>query len=88
MAHVYLISDGTYCKIGFASNLAVRFTAIQNASPRNLSVKAFVETSRPRELERILHGLFAKKHVVREWYKSISKEEWLDSLAKAPDYYV
>ena len=88
MAFVYLISDGKYCKIGFAVDLDQRFSTLQHASARRLTLRAAVETSRPRDLERILHGLLAKKHVQREWFNSISREEWSDCVAKAPDYYI
>src|SRR5688572_7686872 len=82
-AFVYLISDGTYCKIGYARDLVQRLTILQGASPRDLIVLAATETPQFREVEHALHGLFAKKHVRREWYKAINLDEWSAAISVA-----
>lgn len=83
LTFVYLITDGTYCKIGFAKDLALRFQALQNANPHNLSLIAAVETTQPKTLERLLHGLFAKKHHRNEWFRLITLDEWSAKLGEA-----
>jgi hypothetical protein len=80
---VYLISDGTFSKIGFAKNLASRLAALQNATPYELQLVASVETCEPRALEAFLHGLFARKHHRNEWFTHISPPEWSSKLAHA-----
>jgi hypothetical protein len=73
---VYLITDGKFCKIGFAKNLKVRLCTLQNATPHDLRIVDAIETDQPRALEAFLHGLFANKHHRNEWFKRITIEEW------------
>lgn len=82
---VYLITDGTYCKIGFAKSLAQRFTALQNATPHALSLLDAIETSEPRMMEKFLHGLFARKHHRLEWFKLITIREWEAAVETAKE---
>jgi hypothetical protein len=83
MSFVYLISDGKFSKIGFASNVARRLQTLQNATPYDLRIVATVETADPRGLEAFLHGLFAAKHHRNEWFRRITVEEWDRNVARA-----
>jgi hypothetical protein len=80
---VYLITDGNYCKIGFAKDLAVRLETLQLATPYKLWVVDAVETNDVRGLEAFLHGLFAAKHHRNEWFTLITLPEWQAKVARA-----
>lgn len=82
---VYLISDGTFSKIGFAKNLTTRLSSLQNASPYELQVVDAIETTEPRALEAFLHGLFARKHHRNEWFTHISIDEWRSKVVRAQE---
>lgn len=85
LTFVYLITDGTFCKIGFAKNLTQRFLALQNATPYALSLVDAIETPEPRMLEKFLHGLFARKHHRLEWFKMITIREWEANVKTAQE---
>jgi hypothetical protein len=80
---VYLITDGTFCKIGFTKDLAERLETLQRATPYDLSVVDAVKTADVRGLEAFLHGLFASKHHRNEWFTSITLAEWQQKVAYA-----
>lgn len=83
LTFVYLITDGKFCKIGFAKDLARRFQALQNATPYELRLVDSVETNDPRALEAFLHGLFAAKHHRNERFRLIGIDEWKVKLGEA-----
>jgi hypothetical protein len=83
LTFVYLITDGKYCKIGFAKDLTRRLLTLQNATPYSLRLVDAVETAQPRALEAFLHGLFAAKHHRNEWFKLIGIEEWRTQVEAA-----
>lgn len=80
---VYLITDGTFCKIGFAKDLQQRFKTLQLATPYDLRIVDAVKTSDVRGLEAFLHGLFASKHHRGEWYTLITEAEWKGKVTYA-----
>ncbi len=80
---VYLITDGNYCKIGFAKDLTVRLKTLQLATPYDLWVVDAVGTGDVRGLEAFLHGLFAAKHHRNEWFTFITPDEWSRAVSKA-----
>jgi hypothetical protein len=80
---VYLITDGKYCKIGFAKNVEQRFKTIQLATPYDLRIVDAIKTNDVRGLEAFLHGLFAGKHHRGEWYTHITEAEWKSKVAYA-----
>lgn len=64
---VYFVSDGTFIKIGWASNWRRRMIGIQVTNPHPLKVLAVLKGSTLRE--RALHRKFAKHHTRGEWYR-------------------
>ena len=60
----YLISDGTYVKIGKSDNIQQRFGSIQTHHPLPLMVVLIVD----RDVERELHQRFSKYKKRGEWY--------------------
>jgi hypothetical protein len=85
---VYLITDGTFCKIGFAKDLAARLQTLQNATPYELRVVDAIQTDDVRGLEAFLHGLFAAKHHRNEWFTNITLTEWRAKAAHAQQLLV
>lgn len=83
LTFVYMITDGKFCKIGFAKDLVQRLRALQNATPHDLRLVDAVETDQPRALESFLHGLFAANHHRNEWFKRITIEEWKMKIDEA-----
>lgn len=64
--HVYLISDGTYTKVGFSVDPYARLAQLQTAHPKTLELVAAFEAE--RYMEAVLHEELEAFHVRGEWY--------------------
>lgn len=83
MSCVYFIQCGAHVKIGVATDLGLRLSAIQIGSPEAMRVLAVIENA-GLEKERELHARFASLRVRGEWF---SVEGALaDYLAALPAY--
>lgn len=68
--YVYLITDGTYTKIGISNNPQKRLRSLQTANPRKLSIAHTVQLESKDDaslLEFALHQYFDKARVSGEW---------------------
>ena len=65
---IYYISDGTYVKIGIATNPVSRFSAIQSSNPRELTVLKLIPTQYAEKDEKYFHKSFDKYRVRGEWF--------------------
>lgn len=90
---VYFIADGIgHVKIGIASDVQARFTALQSANPHELSILASMPGN--GALERSLHRRFSAHHVRGEWFRLTSEiEEYIANIPpkrsqskSTPDY--
>ena len=66
--YVYLISDGTYTKIGITNNLTKRLKVLQTGNPHKLTYIDYVPCDDASRVEKELHNLYALKHMVGEWF--------------------
>lgn len=68
---VYLIREGFrgLVKIGIAKHPQKRLSSIQTACPQDIELVGYVESSRPKQLERELHRRFHHKHYRGEWFE-------------------
>lgn len=90
---VYLITDGTYTKIGKADNgidgVKRRLKQLQIGNAKKLKIKKVFEGS--YELENLLHRSLSKYRMEGEWFdisfdiddEMIEMFEWLDSIEKS-----
>ena len=65
--YVYLISDGTFIKIGRSATPERRLRALQSANARKLTLIASHRA--PRHVEGLLHDLFKGANVRGEWFE-------------------
>ena len=65
--YVYFVSDGTFVKIGWASNWKRRVAVVQGTNPNDLKVLAVCKGSTFHE--RALHRKFEKHHARGEWHR-------------------
>ena len=68
---VYVVTDGTACKIGITNNGNTRLTTLQNGNPRRLTMHVFVRTSSMTEARRVeiaAHKALAAVHLHGEWF--------------------
>lgn len=68
--YVYLITDGTYTKVGISSDPQKRLAALQTANPKKLSIAHTVKLMSKESaslLESGLHQYFEKARVSGEW---------------------
>lgn len=68
---LYIISDGTYFKVGVSSNPQRRRASLQTANPRKLTVRGVYGTQKGdiEAYERLAHCFLANLHVRGEWFK-------------------
>ncbi len=68
LKHIYFISNGTYCKIGIATNLKRRISDLQVGNTSQLTLLYSFQTSDYDNIEKQLHKLFKPFKVSGEWY--------------------
>lgn len=89
--YIYLISDGTYTKIGKTSGCPLkRLRSLQTGNPNKLTLLHVIACSSPIEIvERRLHDMLWQHRVHRmrgEWfYLSSDYLEWLSSMNTCSD---
>lgn len=66
--YVYFISDGQYCKIGYAADIKSRIRELQVGSATKLKLLYSFKTFDYSNIENQLHTLFANRHMSGEWY--------------------
>ena len=73
---LYLISDGTYLKIGVTQKgkIAKRLQSLQTGNPHALVCVFFVDIQDALALELSLHRKFQKKRLKGEWF-NVTREE-------------
>ncbi len=71
--YVYFISDGSFCKIGVASNIKRRLGLLQTGNPNELVVIHSIYSKCPYVLEEELHKKYRKYHIRGEWYDILDK---------------
>lgn len=64
---IYFITDGEYCKIGFAHNARKRIKDLQIGSARKLTLLATVPGG--PDVEAIYHNTFKDLRVRGEWFR-------------------
>ena len=64
--HVYLITDGTYTKVGYSVDPVNRLAQLQTAHPKVLELVGAFEVE--RHMETVLHEELEAYHVRGEWY--------------------
>lgn len=64
---VYLISDGSYVKIGYSEKPEKRFVKLQAATPYTLALVGLAHSASVKG-ERALHRVCAEYHIRGEWY--------------------
>lgn len=76
MGQVYIINAiGTSMyKIGFSDSVETRLRSLQTGSPSRLRLVHTMQHNNEREIERLLHTIFAKKRSHNEWF-SLSDDE-------------
>lgn len=60
----YVISDGTFCKIGKTNNLIKRIKGLQTGNARKLILVGYTDTDE----EQIMHELYADDRINGEWF--------------------
>lgn len=73
---VYLIKESFrgLVKIGIATNLRSRLSALQTSCPQELDIIGYIDAKKPRVLERELHKRYAHLHHRGEWF-SLSNDD-------------
>ena len=66
--YIYFISNGTHCKIGYASDVNRRLSDLQCGNTEKLELLYSFKTIDYKNMETQLHKLFSKYHVFGEWY--------------------
>lgn len=66
MGNVYLITDGTYIKIGYSLNPVGRMKQIQTGNPHELTMVAYFPGD--QTLEKHLHEQYSDKRIIGEWF--------------------
>ena len=65
---IYLISDGTFIKIGITSNIRKRIKNLQTGNPNKLKVIFTYYVDNAEQLEMELHKKFKRKRKAGEWF--------------------
>ena len=65
---IYLISDGTFIKIGITSNIRKRIKNLQTGNPHKLKVLFTWYVENAEQLEIQLHKKFERKRKSGEWF--------------------
>lgn len=66
---VYLITDGTYIKIGYTKgSIKNRIEAMQTGNANKLEVMAFAKVMQCEKIEKYLHVRYGKFNHRREWF--------------------
>jgi len=66
---VYIISDGELTKIGITTNITKRMLSLQSGNGRKLDLVMFAALGEKAiAAESYLHGMFAYKKCVGEWF--------------------
>lgn len=66
--YIYFVSNGSYCKIGIASNLKKRMSDLQVGNTSKLDLLYYFQTTDYDNIENQLHKLFEPFKVSGEWY--------------------
>lgn len=67
---VYLISDGTYIKIGYTkTSIKNRIEAMQTGNANKLEVIAFSKVPKCEKIEKYIHYRYKDYRHRREWFK-------------------
>ena len=73
---IYFVGYGQFVKIGFATDLALRLTALQVSTPHPLKVYLKIEGT--LEDEKALHRQFAAYRIRGEWFRRSSEiKAWI-----------
>lgn len=67
--YVYLITDGTFFKIGQSITPKKRLAAMRTTSPSELVLLHVIATDDMDTLETRLHSKFSKKNIRGEWFR-------------------
>jgi len=79
---IYFITDGTYTKVGYSSDIQKRLSTLQVGNARELRINHSCEGSRYRE--DFIQQRLKDKRVRGEWY-DITDEDIKDVLEKTPE---
>lgn len=78
MAFVYIIQAHQLFKIGLTKKtVKSRIKQLQTGSSVDLKIRVILSTNRPDVLEKKLHGLFASKRRIGEWFELSTDEQQL-----------
>jgi hypothetical protein len=66
---VYAVRSGPFVKIGIASDISKRLSALQTGSPNRIEFLGMLPTLRPKEDERSLHAEFKEFRKIGEWFE-------------------
>lgn len=79
---VYLIrcGDTSYYKIGRATDISARLSALQAGCPFDLNYAFWAEVERPKKIEFDLHKCFVGSRGIREWF--LLKQSDIDFIVK------
>lgn len=68
--HIYLISDGEYCKIGMTSNVSKRIKTLQIGNPHKLKlIFSILLRNETQNIESKIHDTFKFAKQQGEWFK-------------------
>ena len=70
--YIYFISDGTYVKIGVATDIEKRLRALQIGNSNKLNVIKKIYSDNVYDVEKALHETFKKYRIRGEWYNILS----------------
>ena len=68
IGHVYIATDGTYCKIGYSSDVAERVRILNTSSPNEIQLLYAFKCFDPNLVEAHLHDKFKRQQVKGEWF--------------------
>lgn len=70
---VYVVTDGTACKVGITDNFATRLVALQNGNPRRIVLYEFVRATSmaaAQRAEQATHRTLAAVRLHGEWFSA------------------
>lgn len=86
---VYIIEYDGFYKIGCASNVASRLYNYSTSLPMKYGLVSVYKTSKPRELELIIHEAVAEKRYRNEWFRLTTDDiEFIDRYAVSRSAHV
>lgn len=97
LVYVMRMMDTPYYKIGVSKNVQIRHAQLQTSSPLDIEIMAIYHAHEDfdtpyLELEDVLHTMFQRFHVRREWYAPNEETVAIlldkERLFKAVWYYV